>query len=63
MKPAAQTPLDFGTLTAEQITSAILGYLHAHGFTAWAQPNRGEYDPKTGKWRPIPTAAAAYLTF
>ena len=52
----AQTPLDFGTLTAEEITSAILGYLHAYGFTAWAQSNRGEYDPKTGKWRPHPNS-------
>ena len=51
-----QTPLDFGTLTAEEMTSAILGYLHAHGFAAWAQPNRGEYDPKTGKWRPHPNS-------
>ena len=55
-KPTPQAPLDFGTLTAEQITSAILGYLQAHGFSAWAQPNRGEYDPKTGKWRPHPNA-------
>ncbi|UYZ64899.1 VRR-NUC domain-containing protein [Hymenobacter weizhouensis] len=55
-KPQAQTPLDFGTLTAEQITAAILGYLEAHGFTAWAQPNRGEYDPKTGRWRPHPNS-------
>lgn len=54
-KPA-QVPLDFGTLTAEQITRAILGYLDAHGFSAWAQPNRGEYDPKTGRWRPHPNA-------
>ena len=51
-----QVPLDFGTLTAEQITGAILGYLDAHGFSAWAQPNRGEYDPKTGRWRPHPNA-------
>lgn len=51
-----QAPLDFGTLTAEEITSTILGYLHAYGFTAWAQPNRGEYDPKTGKWRPHPNS-------
>ena len=51
-----QAPLDFGTLTAEEITSAILCYLYAHGFTVWAQPNRGEYDPKTGKWRPHPNS-------
>ncbi|MBD2768447.1 VRR-NUC domain-containing protein [Hymenobacter sp. BT664] len=55
-KVTTQTPLDFGTLTAEQITAAILGYLDAHGFTAWAQPNRGEYDPKTLKWRPHPNS-------
>lgn len=53
---ARQAPLDFGTLTAEEITSAILGYLHAHGFAAWAQPNRGEYDPKTQRWRPHPNS-------
>lgn len=41
---------------AEQITSDILTYLDAHGFTAWAQPNRGEYDPKTNKWRPHPNS-------
>ncbi len=56
MKPTTQTPLDFGTLTAEQITAAILGYLDTHGYEAWAQPNRGEYDPTTGRWRPHPNA-------
>ncbi|MGI4822644.1 MAG: hypothetical protein ACRYFV_15650 [Janthinobacterium lividum] len=54
-KPTTQAPLDFGTLTAEQITSAILGYLQAHNFSAWAQSDRSEYDLKTGKWRPHPT--------
>jgi VRR-NUC domain len=41
---------------AEQITSDILTYLDAHGFSAWGQPNRGEYDPNTGKWRPHPNS-------
>ena len=36
---------------------AILTYLDAHGFSAWGQPNRGEYDPKTNKWRPHPNSA------
>ena len=41
---------------AEQMTADILTYLDAHGFSAWGQPNRGEYDPKTGKWRPYSNA-------
>ena len=41
---------------AEQITADILGYLDAHGYEAWGQPNRGEYDPTTGKWRPHPNS-------
>ncbi len=41
---------------AEQITTDILHYLDAHGFSDWGQPNRGEYDPRTGKWRPYPNA-------
>ena len=41
---------------AEQITSDILTYLDAHGFSAWGQPNRGEYDPKTSKWCPHPNS-------
>ena len=41
---------------AEQMTADIITYLDAHGFSAWGQPNRGEYDPKTGKWRPYPNA-------
>lgn len=40
----------------EQVTRTIIAYLDAHGYDAWAQPNRGEYDPKTGKWRPHPNA-------
>ena len=55
-KPTAQTPLDFGHLTADDITAAILGYVAAHGFTAWAQPNRGEYNPTTQRWQPHPNA-------
>ena len=35
---------------AEQITSDILTYLDTHGFSAWGQPNRGEYErPLRGK--------------
>ena len=30
-----QAPLDFGTLTAGEITSAILAYLTAPGCTVW----------------------------
>jgi len=41
---------------AEQITTDILSYLEAHGFEAWRQPNRGEYDPTTGNWRPHPNS-------
>ncbi|GAA3986932.1 VRR-NUC domain-containing protein [Hymenobacter antarcticus] len=41
---------------AEQMTADILTYLDTHGFSAWAQPNRGEYDPKTNKWRPHPNS-------
>ena len=41
---------------AEQMTFDILTYLDAHGFSAWGQPNRGEYDPKTNKWRPHPNS-------
>jgi hypothetical protein len=56
MKPKTQAPIDFGNLTAEQITSSILGYLDTHGFSAWAQKNSGEYDPATQRWRPHPNA-------
>ena len=56
MKTTTQTPLDLGKLKADEITSSVLGYLKMHGFSAWAQPNRGEYDPKTGKWRPHPNS-------
>jgi len=56
MKPTPQAPLDFCTLTADEITAAILSYLDAHGFNAWSQPNRGEYDPKTARWRPHPNS-------
>lgn len=56
MKPKQQTPIDFGHLKADEITKAILGYLQAHSFSVWAQPNRGEYDPKTERWRPHPNA-------
>lgn len=56
MKTTTQTPLDLGNLKADEITSSVLGYLKMHGFSAWAQPNRGEYDPKTQRWRPHPNA-------
>ena len=35
-----QTPLDFGTLTAGEITRAILAYLTAQGYTVWRQTRR-----------------------
>lgn len=41
---------------AEQMTADILRYLDVHGYEAWGQPNRGEYDPTTGKWRPHPNS-------
>ncbi len=41
---------------AEQMTKDILQYLDANGFSAWSQPNRGEYNPKTNKWRPHPNS-------
>jgi hypothetical protein len=55
-QPTTQAPLDFGDLTAEQITSSILGYLSAHGYEFWSQSNRGEYDPITHRWRLYPQA-------
>ena len=30
-----QLPLDFGTLKAGEITSAIIAYLTKHGFKVW----------------------------
>ncbi|MBC7447437.1 MAG: VRR-NUC domain-containing protein [Hymenobacteraceae bacterium] len=59
MKPpilTGQLPLEVAPPTAAEITRAILAYLTAHGYCAWRQPNRGEYDPTTGKWRPHPNA-------
>ncbi|TDN39291.1 hypothetical protein A8B98_18705 [Hymenobacter sp. UV11] len=41
-------------LKADEITAHILGYLRAKGFVAWAQDNRGRYNPKTSKWYPHP---------
>ena len=46
-----QTLLDFGTMTAGEITSAILAFLTAQGFTVWRQNTTGIYDPKTARWR------------
>ena len=49
-----QTPLDFGTMTAGEITSAILAHLTAQGFTVWRQNTTGIYDPDTKRWRVNP---------
>ena len=49
-----QTPLDFGTLTASEITSAILAYLTTQGYTVWRQNTTGIYDPDTKRWRVNP---------
>ena len=49
-----QAPLDFGTLTAGEITSAILAYLTAQGYTVWRQNTTGIYDPETKRWRVNP---------
>ncbi|GAB2712582.1 hypothetical protein GCM10011495_06810 [Hymenobacter frigidus] len=54
MKPTTQTPLDLYDQKADEITAHILGYLAAKGFVAWAQDNRGRYNPKTGRWYPHP---------
>ncbi|WP_218134577.1 hypothetical protein [Hymenobacter lapidiphilus] len=58
MKPTPQLPLDYdhGSKATQQLTAAILAYLDTQGFEAWAQPNRGEYDPNTGRWRPHPNS-------
>ncbi len=39
-----QAPLDFGTLTAGEITSAILAYLTTQGYTVWRQNTTGIYE-------------------
>lgn len=49
-----QTPLDFGTMTAGEITSAILAYLTAQGYAVWRQNTTGIYDPDTKRWRVNP---------
>lgn len=49
-----QAPLDFGTLTAGEITSAILAYLTAQGYAVWRQNTTGIYDPDTKRWRVNP---------
>ena len=49
-----QAPLDFGTMTAGEITSAILAYLTAQGYTVWRQNTTGIYDPNTKRWRVNP---------
>ena len=49
-----QAPLDFGTATAAETTSAILAYLTTQGFAVWRQNTTGIYDPKTNRWRVNP---------
>ena len=49
-----QLPLDFGTLKAGEITSAIIAYLAKHGFKVWRQNISGIYDQQTGRWRKNP---------
>ena len=49
-----QLPLNFGTLKAGEITSAIIAYLTKHGFKVWRQNTSGIYDPQTGCWRKNP---------
>ncbi|WP_310391379.1 VRR-NUC domain-containing protein [Hymenobacter sp.] len=49
-----QLPLDFGTLKAGEITSAIIAYLTRHGFKVWRQNTSGIYDQHTGRWRKNP---------
>ncbi len=49
-----QTALDFGTLTAGEITSAILAYLTTQGYAVWRQNTTGIYDPDTKRWRVNP---------
>ena len=49
-----QLPLDFGTLKAGEITSAIIAYLTKHGFKVWRQNTSGIYDQQTGRWRKNP---------
>lgn len=54
MKPTTQFSADLYDHTADEMTAHILGYLRARGYVAWAQDNRGRYNPKTGKWYPHP---------
>ena len=49
-----QAPLDFGTATASETTSAILACLTLQGFSVWRQNTSGIYDQKTGRWRVNP---------
>ena len=49
-----QLPLDFGTLKAGEITSAIIAYLTKHGFKVWRHNTSGIYDTQTGRWRKNP---------
>ena len=58
MKQPQKLPLDYdhGTKDAQQITADVLQFLDTHGYEAWSQPNRGEYDPNTSRWRPHPNS-------
>ena len=49
-----QLPLDFGTMRASEITSAIIAYLTRHGFKVWRQNTSGIYNEATGRWRKNP---------
>ena len=49
-----QAPLDFGTMTAGEITTAILAYLTTQGYTVWRQNTTGIYNPDTKRWRVNP---------
>ncbi|MFC6223931.1 VRR-NUC domain-containing protein [Hymenobacter artigasi] len=49
-----QTPLDFGTMTAGEITGAILKYLITQGYTVWSQNTTYIYDPDAQCWRVNP---------
>ena len=44
------------TPTADEITAAILAFLHQQGYEAWRQPNEGRYDPERQQWYPHPNA-------
>ena len=53
-RAGSQYRLDFGTLIAGEITSAIIAYLNKHGFKVRRQNTSGIYDQQTGRWRKNP---------